>query len=308
MIVGEFQITKDLSRLVVDATVAARRGDAFEVQMPFYDGLGEPFVIVLRSDGETIRIDDDGALFLSIGRLAPLTEKDEGYLDRFVTEFLKTAEIQWNEDEQTAGLVTDESNLTGDIWHFGSSIFACSAALAPARELNRQRSSGGQTGMRLATRVRRDLKKHPGIPDVALRRLRSRHPIRGASASWLVDIYYERQGFGNVVSGAAATIAVDLGVRNPLEQAGRAMTKALDIKRAQNDHAIRLVHTCAVDKSRRVAVANSGELRDARRLIATHSDNVYEVYDYDEDETRQELGDLMKMELVTARQQWQLAV
>jgi hypothetical protein len=35
---------------------------------------------------------------------------------------------------------------------------------------------------------------------------------------------------------------------------------------------------------------------------------VYEVYDYDEDETRQELGDLMKMELVTARQQWQLAV
>ena len=308
MIVDEFQITKDLSRLVVDATVAARRGDAFEVQMPFYDGLGEPFVIVLRSDGESIHIDDDGALFLSIGRLAPLTEKDEGYLDRFVAEFLKTAEIQWNEDEQTAGLVTDESNLTADIWHFGSSIFACSAALAPARELNRQRSSGGQTGMRLATRVRRDLKNHPGIPEIALKQMRSRHPIRGASADWLVDIYYERQGLERVVSGAAAMIAVDLGVKNPLEQAGRAMTKALDIKRAQNNHSIRLIHGCEANRSRHATAVNPGELSDARRLIATHSDNVYEVYDYDEDETRQELGDLMKMELVTARQQWQLAV
>ena len=308
MIVDEFQITKNLSRLVVDATVAARRGDAIEVQMPFYDGLGEPFVIVLRSDGETIRIDDDGALFLSIGRLAPLTEKEEGSLDRFVAEFLRVAEIQWNEDEQTAGLVTDESNLTADIWHFGSSIFACSAALAPARELNRQRSSGGLTGTRLATRVKQDLKNHPGIPEIALRQMRSRHPIRGASADWLVDIYYERQGMERVVSGAAAMIAVDLGVKNPLEQAGRAMTKALDIKRAQNNHSIRLIHGCEADRSRHATAVNPGELSDARRLIATHSDNVYEVYDYDEDETRQELGDLMKTELVTARQQWQLAV
>ena len=255
MIVDELQVTKDLSRLVVDATVAARRGDAYEVQMPFYDGLGEPFVFVVRSDGESIHIDDDGALFLSIGRLAPLTEKDESYLDRFVTEFLNTAEIEWNEDEQTAGLVTDESNLTADIWHFGSSIFSCSAALAPTLELNRQRRSRGLTGSRLSTKVRHDLRNHPGIPGFALRQVRSRHPVKGASADWLVDIFYERQGLGNVVSGGAAMIAVDLGVKNPLEQASRAMTKALDIKRAQNDHAIRLIHGCEsqqVKKCRRI--------------------------------------------------------
>ena len=51
MIVDELQVTKDLSRLVADATVGSQRGDAFEVQMPFYDGLGEPFVILLGSVG-----------------------------------------------------------------------------------------------------------------------------------------------------------------------------------------------------------------------------------------------------------------
>ena len=169
MIVDEQQVTKDLSRLVAGATLASQRGDAFEVQMPFYDGLGEPFVILVRSDGESIRIDDDGALFLSMGRLAPLTEKDESCLDRFVAEFLKTAEIEWDEDDQSAGLVTDESNLTADIWHFGSSIFSCSAALAPTLELNRRRSSGGLTGARLATRVKQDLKNHPEIPKFAFK-------------------------------------------------------------------------------------------------------------------------------------------
>ena len=104
MTVDEFQVTEGLSRLVIEATVAVQRGDAFEVHMPFYDGLGEPFVFVVRSDGEAIRIDDDGALFLSMGRLAPLTDRDEYHLDRFVAEFLKTAEIQWDENEQTAAL------------------------------------------------------------------------------------------------------------------------------------------------------------------------------------------------------------
>ena len=103
-------------------------------------------------------------------------------------------------------------------------------------------------------------------------------------------------------------IAVDLGVKNPLEQAGRAMTKALDIKRARNDHAIRLIHGCEADRSPRATAVDPDDLSDARRLIATHSDDVYEVFNYDKHETRQELGDLMKTELVTIRQQCQLAV
>ena len=308
MIVDEFQVTKDLSRLVVEATVAVQRGDAFEIQMPFYDGLGEPFVFVVRSDGESIRIDDDGALFLSMGRLAPLTDRDEYHLDRFVAEFLKTAEIQWDENEQTAGLTIDESNFAADVWHFGSSIFSCSAALAPTLELNRARSPSHSTGTRLATRVKQDLKNRPGVSEIALKQMRSRHPVRGASADWLVDIYYERQAFANAVSGATAMIAVDLGVKSPLVQAGRAMTKALDIKRARKDHAVRLIQGCEGNNSESVATFDRRELRDAKRLIATHSDDAYEVFDYDNAEKRQELGDLVTSELVTARQQWQLAV
>lgn len=308
MIVDEFHVTEGLSRLVVEATVAVQRGDAFEVQMPFYDGLGEPFVFVVRSDGESIRIDDDGALFLSMGRLAPLTDRDEYHLDRFVGEFLKTAEIQWDENEQTAGLTIDESNFAGDIWHFGSSIFSCSAALAPTLELNRARSPSHSTGTRLATRVKQDLKNRSGVSAFALKQMRSRHPVRGASADWLVDIYYERRAFANAVSGATALIAVDLGVKSPLVQAGRAMTKALDIKRARKDHAVRLIHGCEVDSPDSVATFDRSELRDAKRLIATHSDDAYEVFDYDIAEKRQKLGDLVKSELVAARQQWPLAV
>ena len=308
MTVDEFQVTEGLSRLVIEATVAVQRGDAFEVHMPFYDGLGEPFVFVVRSDGKSIRIDDDGALFLSMGRLAPLTDRDEYHLDRFVAEFLKTAEIQWDENEQTAALTTDESNFVADIWHFGSSIFSCSAALAPTLELNRVRSPDRLTGTRLATRVKQDLKNRPGVSEIALRQMRSRHPVRGASADWLVDIYYERQGLEKSVPGAAAMITVDLGVKSPLGTAGRAMTKALDIKRAQNHHTIRLIHGCEVDSSQSGTTVDRDELGDAKRLIATHSDDVYEVFDYDDAETRQKLGDLVKSELVAARQQWQLAV
>ncbi len=308
MIVDETQMTEDLSRLVCDTTIAARRGDAFEVQMPFYDGLGEPLVIVVRSDGESIRIDDDGALFLSIGRLAPLTESDENYLDRFVAGFLKSAEIEWDEDDQTAGLGTDETNLASDIWHFGSSIFSCSAALAPTLELSRRRSPGSLTGARLATRVKRDLKDNPDIPDFALNHMRSRYPIRGASADWFVDIYYDRGGLGNVLAGGAAMIAVDLGVKNPLEQAGRAMTKALDIKRAQNDHVIRLIHGRKAKVPQHATTVDPGVLSDAKCLIATHADGVYDAFDYDKDEARQEFGDLLKTELMTIRRQRELAV
>ncbi len=308
MIHDEIQIKNDLSRLVIDTTVAAHRGDAFEVQMPFYDGLGEPFVFVVRSDGESIRIDDDGALFLSIGRLAPLTEKDEGYLDRFVAEFLRTAGIQWNQDEQTAGLLIQESSMAADIWHFGASIFACSAALAPARELNMHRSSGAQTGRRLATRIRHDLQNDPGLPDDAKKQIRSRYPMRGASANWQVDIFYERKGLGNVVPGGTVMIAVDLAVNNPLDPAGRALTKARDIKRAHNDHAIRLVHTSEDIKVGQAASSDCGAVSDARRLIDTHSDDVYDAFDYDRDEPRRRLGNLTKTELVAASQQWQLAV
>ena len=86
------------------------------------------------------------------------------------------------------------------------------------------------------------------------------------------------------------------------------MTKALDIKRARNDHAIRLIHGCEVENPEINVMSDRGELRDAKRLMTTHSDNVYEVFDYDHAETRQELGDLMKSELVAASQQWRLAV
>lgn len=286
--------------LVSMVDVKPARNGGCALRTPFFDSEGDPIHVIVKQDGDSVRIEDTSTIaghLFTLGQHA-LTTPAFKLLKATAHAYGCTLDF----DRGAVVINTNRDNLLGGIMDMAKVIVTMVTATPFIRVPPHHVKQSGYP--RLRTRIKREYQLHNILSLVD-----DTYELTGISGvPWPIDFHWwtdepvVASGSEQRRNGAShpsaqqhvCVVAANFNVHEPMVKANYLTTLAVDAQGQSPAHQLRVV----VDHQ-----DTSG--RDAISLLRTHSDHLgFRVYDFDADEERESFIAQSVTEITERAQSW----
>ena len=238
------------------------------IKTPFFDNVGDPIYLALHREGESLRIEDTGAIaghLFTLGQHA-LTTPAFHLLDEITKAYNLTIDF----DQGTVNVIAEPEEAVERTMDMLKAIITMLTAM-PFIRVSPHRVK--PAGHRLKTRIKRAYDA-----ERILNLVQSDYHLQGMSGvPWPIDFHWWVESKPND-RREVYVVATDFNVNDPLVKANHVAALSIDAQRRTNADSLRVV----IDHSRKDSGAN-----EAISLLRIHSDRLgFRVFDFDRPEER----------------------
>lgn len=263
------ELKRQVQKFLVDGVTARpTRDNGCLLQMPFRDSDGDPIRIAVYHSGDSIVLNDAGAITGNLFTLGQHTQDTPAF--KLLRSLEKAYGLKLDFDNGRVTVTVTEDEMYDALMDFSKVVLTMLTAIPHVRvEPHRLKP----LGQRLRVKIRAHYKQ-ANILDL----VEHDYSLPGEIVeSWPVDFHWWLRRNGNMEH--VYIVTVDLDVKETLVKASKITTLALDARRSRTD-----------DKLRIVLDSHSGDSNAsiATSLMKKHSDKLqYKVYDFGQEDDRQ---------------------